>query len=169
MSQRTRTIANRAVRVVIAALLAVIAVTHVSVQRRSQADPQAVLDAVTAKLDLSLMQKGDTQMVKRLYGVDPADYEFCALWYPVTNMGADELLLVKLPEGADTQALEDGVKARLETQKTTFEGYGPAQYALLTEHSVAEPAGNFFLFLVSANDEAAVNAFHDALKGGNAK
>ena len=169
MSDKTRMIANRAARVVLAALLLVLAVTHIGLSRRSDADPEAVLAAVTAQLDMSLMQQGDTQMVKRLYGADPAAYEFCALYYPVTNMGADELLLVKLPDGADAEALIGGVNARLETQKNTFEGYGPQQYALLTEHCVIDDAGNYFLFVVSANDRAADDAFRAALKGGSGK
>ena len=169
MSDRARMIANRAARAALGVLLAVLAVTQIGFSRRSDASPEAVLAAVTAKLDMTLMQQGDAQMVKRLYGTDPGAYEYCALYYPVTNMGADELLLVKLPDGADAGALVKGVNSRLETQKNTFEGYGPQQYALLTEHAVIDDAGNYFLFVVSANDKAADDAFRAALKGGNGK
>ena len=41
----------------------------------SGADPQEVAEAVTSAVDMENMQLADNQMVKRFYGLDPADYE----------------------------------------------------------------------------------------------
>lgn len=124
---------------------------------------ETVLDAVCAKLDMAAMQKGEPQMVRRLYGLDPAAYEACVLYYPGTNMGAEELLLVKLKEGADPAPLRAAAEKRVADQLAVFEGYGPAQVALLKEHAAVEAPGNYFLFVVSANDAAAVSAFYEVL------
>lgn len=129
----------------------------------SDADPAAVREAVTAELDMSQVLPGDNQMIKRLYGLDPADYEACILYYPGTNMVAEELLLVKLADTAQQETVRAAVEARLQTQKNTFDGYGVEQYDLLTNHAVVEIRGNWVLFAVNAKSQAALEAFLAAL------
>lgn len=129
----------------------------------SGADPQEVAEAVTSAVDMENMQLADNQMVKRFYGLDPADYEGCILYYPNTNMMAEEVLIVKLKDISQQQTVSDAIEARLQTQKNTFEGYGVEQYDLLTNHAVVELRGNYVLFVVSDHAEAARKAFRGAL------
>ena len=129
----------------------------------SDADPAAVRDAVTATLDMSQVIEGDNQMVKRLYGLDPGAYEACILYYPGTNMVAEELLIVKLADTAQQDTVRAAIEARLDTQKTTFDGYGVEQYDMLTNKSVVEIRGNWVLFAVNAKSGDALQAFLDAL------
>lgn len=129
----------------------------------SAADPADVETAVTAKLDMSAMLQGDNQMIRRLYGLDPAAYESCVLYYPTTNMVAEELLIIKLADTAQQQAVRGAIEARLETQKASFDGYGIEQYDMLTNNAVVEIRGNYVLFIVNANAAAAQKAFLDAL------
>lgn len=129
----------------------------------SNALPEEVLAAITDTLDLSNLQQGDNQMVKRLYGLDPAVYEACLLYYPVTNMEAEELLLVKLSDPAQADTVRAALEARLETQKTSFDGYGLEQYDLLTRYCVIEVRGNYVLFVVHRDCDAARSAFLNAL------
>lgn len=129
----------------------------------SAADPADVETAVTAKLDMSAMLRGDNQMIRRLYGLDPAAYESCVLYYPTTNMVAEELLIIKLADTAQQEAVQAAIEARLETQKASFDGYGIEQYDMLTNNAVVEIRGNYVLFVVNANAAAAQKAFLDAL------
>ena len=129
----------------------------------SGADPQEVAQAVTDVIDMENMQLADNQMVKRFYGLDPADYEGCVLYYPNTNMMAEEVLIVKLKDLSQQQTVSDAIEARLQTQKNTFEGYGVEQFDLLTNHAVVELRGNYVLFVVSDHAEAARKAFRGAL------
>ena len=129
----------------------------------SDADPAAVQEAVTAQLDMSQVMEGDNQMVKRLYGLDPAAFESCILYYPNTNMMAEELLILKLSDTAQQQSVRAAIEARVETQKTTFEGYGVEQFELLTNNAVVEVRGNFVLFVVNANSAEAQKAFLKAI------
>ena len=129
----------------------------------SGADPQEVAQAVTDVIDMENMQLADNQMVKRFYGLDPADYEGCVLYYPNTNMIAEEVLIVKLKDISQQQTVSDAIEARLQTQKNTFEGYGVEQFDLLTNHAVVELRGNYVLFVVSDHAEAARKAFRGAL------
>ena len=129
----------------------------------SNADPAEVEAAVVAELDMSAMVKADNQMVKRLYGLDPAAFESCILYYPNTNMMAEELLILKLSDTAQQQSVRAAIEARVETQKTTFDGYGVEQYALLTDNCIIDIRGNFVLFVVNADCDAAQKAFAGAL------
>ena len=129
----------------------------------SDAEPGAVREAVTAQMDLSNVLEADNQMIRRLYGLDIAAYESCILYYPATNMGAEELLIVKLSSPEQAQAVRSAIEARLQTQKNTFDGYGVEQYDLLTNHAVVEVRGNFVLFAVGQTSSQVRQAFLDAL------
>ena len=129
----------------------------------SNADSAEVEAAVVAELDMSAMVKADNQMVKRLYGLDPAAFESCILYYPNTNMMAEELLILKLSDTAQQQSVRAAIEARVETQKTTFDGYGVEQYALLTDNCIIDIRGNVVLFVVNADCDAAQKAFAGAL------
>ena len=54
--------------------------------------------AATDSLDMSAMQAADSNMIKRLYGLNPSEYEGIVLYYPVTNMDAQELLIVRMKD-----------------------------------------------------------------------
>ena len=124
---------------------------------------ETVRSAVTAAARLEETQEGDNQMLRRLFGLDPAEYEAYALIYPATNMGAAEMLLVKLKTPAQAEALSQAAEKRVETQIGVFEGYAPAQTALLKTHAVIEAQGNYFLYITDENAAAALAAFHEVL------
>ena len=129
----------------------------------SDADPAEVEAAVIAQLDMTSMLKADNQMVKRLYGLDPASFESCVLYYPNTNMMAEEVLILKLTDTSQQEAVRAAIEARVQTQKTTFDGYGVEQYALLTDNCIIDIRGNYVLFVVNADCDKARDAFADAL------
>lgn len=129
----------------------------------SSAAAEDVAAAVTETIDMTNMMEAENQMIKRLYGLDPAAFESCILYYPTTNMMAEELLIVKLSDMSQQEAVRAAAEARLETQKTTFEGYGVEQFDMLTNHSVIEVRGNYVLFVVNAACQDALKAFLGAL------
>ena len=129
----------------------------------SQADPAAVEAAVTEKLDMTNVLKADNLMIRRLYGLDPAAYESCCLYYPSTNMVAEELLIIKLTDTNQQEAVRSAIEARLQTQKASFDGYGIEQYDMLTKDAVIEVRGNYVLYVVNAGAQEALQAFLAAL------
>ena len=129
----------------------------------SDADPAAVREAAAARMDLTQVVEADNQMIRRLYGLDISAYESCILYYPATNMGAEELLIVKLAAPEQAEAVRTAIEARLQTQKNTFDGYGVEQYDLLTNHAVVEVRGNYVLFVVGETADQVRQAFLDAL------
>ena len=150
-------------RWVVVALALVFLLSKFASDPVSSADPQEVEAAVVAQIDMTNMLTGDNQMIKRLYGIDPAAYEYCVLYYPTTNLEAEELLIVTLSDVSQGEALEAAINARIETQKNSFDGYGIEQYDMLTNNAVVEVRGNYVLFVVNANSAEAQKAFLDAL------
>ena len=130
--------------------------------RQSSASFDSVRSAVLQTLDLTDMQEADAQMVRRLYGFAPSEVDGCLLYYPSTNMGARELLIVKLSDLSQQKSVSDAIQARKQTQMKSFEGYGIEQYDLLS-NSIVEVQGNYILFVVHENAAAAAQAFLKAL------
>ena len=129
----------------------------------SNADPAEVAAAVTEKIDMTNMLEGDNKMIKRFYGLDPSAFEACILYYPTTNMMAEELLIVKLADMSQQESVRAAVEARIATQKTTFEGYGVEQFEMLSNNAVVEVRGNFVLFVVNNASADALKAFLGAI------
>ena len=129
----------------------------------SSAKAEDVAAAVVETIDMTNMVQAENQMIKRLYGLDPASFESCILYYPTTNMMAEELLIVKLADMSQQEMVRAAAQNRLATQKNTFEGYGVEQFDMLTNRSVIEIRGNYVLFVVNANCDAARKAFLGAL------
>lgn len=129
----------------------------------SSAEPEAVAAAVTETIDMTNMIEADNQMIKRLYGLDPASFDGCILYYPTTNMMAEELLIIRLADVSQQETVRSAVESRLQTQKNTFEGYGVEQFDMLTNNSVIEIRGNYVLFVVNSASANARKAFLGAL------
>ena len=72
-------------------------------------------------------------------------------------------VLLKLRDTSQQEAVRAAVEARLETQKTSFDGYGLEQYDLLTNHSILDIRGNYVLFVVHKDAAAVQQAFRGAL------
>ena len=109
---------------------------------------------VSAKMDLSLVQKADDAKLERFYGLRAADFANCILYIPTDGVVyVEELLLVELKDEAQKQTVLDAIDARLQTQKKTFENYNLfGQYEKLTQQTHIEVRGNFILFVISCDD-----------------
>lgn len=142
---------------------AVILIVFASQNKISKADFQDVSAAVTKAVDTSKMQKGNDSTFKRLYGLDSSEFEALTLYWPLSNMDAEEMLIIKLKDISQQQALKDAIDARLATQKKSFDGYGVEQYALLTESAVTDVQGNYILFIVGKDCQKADAAFKASL------
>lgn len=108
-------------------------------------------------------QKGDGRMIRRFYGLEPTEYEGVMLYYPDTNMGVNELLVVKLSDISQSEAVQQAAEARIESQKNVFEGYGVDQMDMLTNDTVIEARGPYVLFVCSKNAQKVRQAFLDML------
>lgn len=122
----------------------------------------AMESKVTVVINKENLLEGDNMTVKQLYGLDPANYEGVKLLYPTTNMGAEELLLIKLKEAAQEKDVLDAIDARIAVQKNSFDGYGIEQMGLL-EKCLVLSKGNYVIFSVAENNDEIKQVFQDAL------
>ncbi len=148
-------------------LAAALAVLFILFLLGSTPDPaipfETVEQAAVSQFDLSDVQPGDTAMLRRLYGLSSTDYEGVLFYYPASNMGADELLVLKLADESQSAAVSEAISKRLETQRDSFDGYGAEQFALLTDHAAVEIRGVYVLFAVCENEQAVRESFLNAL------
>ena len=148
-------------KLVCAAALLLLILQQFGGKRISSTPFETVRDDVTAAADLTPMQEGDNQMIRRLYGLDPSEFEGCLLYYPATSMGAEELLVIRLRSTDQQEAVAAAVSARREGQMSVFEGYAVEPYEML-EKSVTEIRGNYVLFVSAADPGPVKEAFlHD--------
>ena len=84
------------------------------------------------------------------------------LKYPSTNMNVNEVLLIKLKNLSQQDAVAEAIEKRLDTQKKNFDGYGTNQFSILKK-SVTDIRGNYILYVVSPKTEPTVKAFEDTL------
>ena len=124
-----------------------------------------VTAAVVQSVDLSQTKTADGQMLRRLYGLDPAEYAGCALYYPAGDMGVTELLLLRVQTDDQLETVQAAAQRRLDTQTNTFAGYAPEQYALCKDGSAIVIKGQDVMFVISADKDAAVRAFRAVHSG----
>ena len=145
----------------VAALLIFFIVFQVG-NKSSNASLESVSENVVGTLDLEGMQESNNRMFQKFYGLDAEDYEGVTLYSPASNMDAQELLIVKLNDTSQAEAVTEAINSRLETQMNSFEGYGIEQYAMLEDH-VLDVQGNFILYVVHPNAGSADEAFRNSL------
>ncbi len=139
-------------------LLVVFIVALLGADKTSETKIETVEKAVEKEVPLTGMHSVQSQMVKRLYGLNVNDYEGVVLYISDSNMGAEELLIVKLEDTSQAEAVESAVQTRIENQENSFEGYGVEQYQLLQEH-VLDVEGNYVFFMVHKEAQKAQKAF----------
>ena len=143
-------------------LLLVFMFFQLSSMRTSSTDFDTMKNAVLGKADLTPMVEADAQSLKRLYGLDGNAFEGVMLYYPTTNMGAEEILLVKLADTSQQEAVKAAMETRIANQMNSFDGYGISQYEML-EKAVVEVQGNYLLLVVAGDPAPVRQAFLDAL------
>lgn len=128
----------------------------------SNAQIDTVEKAVVSVSDFKDASPSENRMAKRFYGLNPKDYEGAILYALSDNMDAKELFLIKLTDVSQSDAVQDAIEERLDTQKKSFEGYGAEQTKLLNDH-VLEVKGNYILYYVGGNTSKVRQAFLDSL------
>lgn len=130
--------------------------------KNSNSTLNAVTDSVIKSIKVDGMEESSNRLFKKFYGLNANDYEGVTLYAPVTNMNAEELLIIKLKDSSQAEAVTKAINSRLETQKSSFEGYGIEQFDLLENH-ILDVQGNFILYIVHPDAAKADQAFRNSL------
>ena len=138
-------------KALLAALLVVMlaAMIHGSTWK---ADFEELEERVETGLNLSGMQKGDEQLLRRLYGLNAGELKLWVLFTAQDNMDVEELLFVEAAEEGQMELICRAMEKRADTQKNNFEGYGPEQLKLIEKHVLRE-SDPYVLFVISKDAE----------------
>lgn len=162
MKNETKHLVLEVLKLAVLVLLAIFVISLADTGKVSSTELSAMEQTVTANVDMQTMTKGDNQMLRRLYGLDPSEYDGIVLYYPTDSMDAYELVIVKMKDLSQQQTVKDALQARVDSQIAVFESYAPDSTALLKK-SVIRIEGNYALLIVAAEPEPAVQAFLSGL------
>ncbi|MBQ4206686.1 MAG: DUF4358 domain-containing protein [Clostridia bacterium] len=130
--------------------------------KQSSADLQSVFDAVSGAVDVSALEDCAESRFKKEFGLDAQEFDDVRYLASDDVMEVRELLLVKLPQDNDGQALLDRIKARVNDKAELFAGYAPEQSGYLESYVLLQRSG-YVLYVVSDTPDEAVHAFKKAL------
>ena len=150
-----------ALKIIALVLMVIFIISEYSFDRESKAAFEDVSKAVSERFSQKNVITGDNQMIKRLYGIDPNEYSDVLLYYPSTNMGSEELLLVN--DLSQQETVKKAMEERVDSQKNVFEGYAPDQVAML-EKAKVDVEGNYILMVSAENPDEIVSDFLKAIK-----
>ena len=107
---------------------------------------------------VSALNKGTDKTLLRYYDLTGDDYEGYVLYKSGSPMAVDELLIIKVKDESQLASVESAMRRRVRSQKSSFEGYGTAQIALLNAR-VMDTEGNYVFLAVSKDAEKWKTAF----------
>lgn len=107
-------------------------------------------------------QEVSSRFLRKYYDLNASDYEGVSLFMPNSNMDAQEMLIIKLADTSQAEAVSEAINTRLETQLNAFDGYAPVQYDLCSK-AIVDVRGNYILFVIHENAAEIEAAFRRAL------
>lgn len=128
----------------------------------SQAEMETVSAALVKNLDAAVYEAKDNQKIKRYLSLDPGMFESIAFWRSDDAMSAQELVIAKSDDPAVLEAFAAAMEERQESQYNIYEGYAPAQAAMV-EQGIIDVQGNYAMYYVGDNPAQMETLFVKAL------
>ncbi|MBR3244801.1 MAG: DUF4358 domain-containing protein [Parasporobacterium sp.] len=151
------------IRILLVAGLVAAIVLFVFVRNTESKTPaEEVFRQVSEAVHSEKMELSSDRYFKKYYGLNAADFEDVLYYAPVSNMDAEELLVVKLKSVDQQELLTEAILKRQADKEQSFEGYAPEQYAL-AQNYILDPQGNYILFVIDPDAESIDAAFANAL------
>lgn len=137
-----------------AALICCLVIFMASMLMVGQHDSKTVISDMENKIlaegDLGTMLKSNSQMVKKIFGLNDAEYEGIVYYQGSGVMDVSELLIVKLKSDSQADTVEKAMQGRVEAQIQNFTNYGTNQIDLLKSYEI-RVVGNYCFYAVSEN------------------
>ncbi len=159
-----RSMTNIAVLVLSAVFIAAVAAGCSTPRTVSHQPPVSeISDKIAQAVDLSAMKAGDSSKLQKLYGINADKLDGFALYTAPSNVKADELVVLKVKDAGDVDAIKDNIAKKVDSQAASFKDYLPEQYYLIEQH-VLKSSGNYVLLAISKDTAGIEAAFDDSLK-----
>lgn len=133
---------------------------------RAEGDNTVTVDtiekSITKTVKMDGMKEGTAQDLKKYYGLNANDYDGMMLYIPDDVMSVNEVLVIKVKDESQTEAVEKAVESRMDTQEKNFEGYGIEQTKLI-HSAITDIRGYYVLLAVSKDADRIDEAFKKSI------
>lgn len=119
-------------------------------------------EKLLAETDINKMAKCDNHNLMQFFGLDYEQYDSHIYYKGTEALSVDEVLIVKANEKADLDQVKDAVEKRIDSQISTFEGYGPKQVALL-KNAIVITKGNYLFYGTGSKTDEIEEVFKDVV------
>lgn len=151
------------VQILLVALLAGL-ITMLLWNREPEGIPlEKIEKAMEDTLAQAEVQKVGDMRLKAACGLQVSDYEEVFYYYPSNTMGVDELLMIRLKDKSQADAVRSAMEKRLDVQKKAFDGYGVDQFDILGRAKIYQN-GTYMALVVSDDVDAWMQTIKEALK-----
>ncbi len=110
----------------------------------SEKSVQDVVDAVSVEINVKDLKSYKKSKVKEEFGIDFEGVDSCAYYASDSVMNVEELLVIKLNEGAKADSITEKIEQRVKDKLVLFEGYAPEQSAMLKDYILICQKGFIF-------------------------
>lgn len=125
--------------------------------------PLRDIDALLRKeTNIEKMAKCNNRDLMQFISLDYEQFDSHLYYKGKEALSVEEILIVKVNSKDILSAIKDKVEERIESQITTFEGYGPEQVAMLG-NAIVTTKGNYLFYCVSKNPDKFEEVFKDAI------
>lgn len=98
------------------------------------------------------MMEVDDTILKDIYGLQPEDVEQYAIAFPMMNVHASEIIMIKAKAGKE-EIVQKALDARMQTLEDTWATYLPDQYELVKKHQTITKDQVFVIIVAEKADE----------------
>jgi len=110
--------------------------------------------------DMGTLQKSDERMIKKVFGLNAADYDGAVYYKQNGALDVGELLIIKLKSDDQSATVEKAIRDRVDTQIQSFTNYGTNQIHLLNSCEI-KITGNYCFYVVAENAQQLKKVFMD--------
>ena len=103
-----------------------------------------VVDAVSAEINVEELKSYNKNKIQEEFDIEFQDIDSYAYYASDFVMNVEELLVIKLKEGAKADNITEKIEQRVKDKQVLFEGYAPEQSAMLKNYVLIYQKGFIF-------------------------
>ena len=103
-----------------------------------------VVDAVSAEINVEELKSYKKNKIQEEFDIEFQDIDSYAYYASDSVMNVEELLVIKLKEGAKADNITEKIEQRVKDKQVLFEGYAPEQSAMLNNYVLIYQKGFIF-------------------------
>lgn len=119
-------------------------------------------DTLKEQTDIAVMEKCSDRNLMQFFQLNYEQFDGYLYYKSKEALNVDELLIIKTKKPGDLAMVKDAVDKRIESQIKTYDGYGPAQTAML-KNAVVSTKGNYLFYCTGKNADRYKEVFKSVI------